>query len=187
MCSKNIYVFNQLYCHDTVIVDSFVLNTVLSHLSFWLTPSCCYLIDEAGEAVVETLDLLLLVGSAHRQAGVDLQVERDQQALVNGQGGQRGAQPVVVPVGAHVQGAAAQRDAAEPPLTRTEAAQPPGAGAAPDRVTGADSLGPTQAHGGGEMELRRRRRSSEKRCEEFEPLWGGCRMSHGLLNLPRVE
>lgn len=111
----------------------------------------CYLIDEAGEAVVETLDLLLLVGSVHRQTGVDLQVERGQQALVDRQGGQRGTQSVVVPVGAHVQGAAAQGDASEPPLTWTKAAQPPGAGAAPDGVTGADSLGTTQTHGGGAM------------------------------------
>lgn len=107
-----------------------------------------YLIYEAGEAVVEALDLLLLVGSAHGQAGVDLQVEGGQQALVDGQGGQRGTQAVVVPVGARVQRAAAQGDASEPALTRTEAAQPPRPAAAPHGAAGADPLGTTQTHGG---------------------------------------
>ena len=42
-----------------------------------------YLVYEAGEAVVEALDLLLLVRSTHGQVGVYLQVERCQEALVN--------------------------------------------------------------------------------------------------------
>lgn len=113
-----------------------------------------YLIYEGCEAVVEALDLLLLVGSAHGQTGVDLQVEGGQQALVDGQGRQRGPQAVVMPVGARIERAAAQGDAAETPLNWTETTQPPRPTAAPDRVTGADSLGPTQTHSG---ERRRRR------------------------------
>lgn len=110
---------------------------------------CLYLIDEAGEAVVEALDLLLLVGPAHGQAGVDLQVEGRQQALVDRQGGQRGTQAVLVPVGPRVERAAAQGDAAEAAVDRAEAAQPPRpAAAAPDGGAGADALGTTQTHGG---------------------------------------
>lgn len=115
----------------------------------FFTLSALYLINEACKAVVEALDLLLLVASAHGQAGVDLQVEGRQQALVDRQGRQRGAQAVVVPVGPSIEGAAAQGDAAEPPLNWTKTAQPPRPAAAPDRVTGADPLGTTQTHGGG--------------------------------------
>lgn len=88
----------------------------------FFTLSALYLINEACKAVVEALDLLLLVASAHGQAGVDLQVEGCQQALVDRQGRQRGAQAVVVPVGPSIEGAAAQGDAAEPPLNWTKTA-----------------------------------------------------------------
>lgn len=89
------------------------------------------------------------MGPAHGQAGVDLQVEGRQQALVDRQGGQRGPQAVVMPVGPGVERAAAQGDATEAALNWTETAQPPRpAAAAPDRVTGADSLGTAQTHGG---------------------------------------
>lgn len=121
------------------------ISTVLEYFRL----SALYLIYEACKAVVEALDLLLLVGSAHGQAGVDLQVEGRQQALVDRQGRQRGAQAVVVPVGPSIEGTAAQGDAAEPPLNWTETAQPPRPTAAPDGVTGADPLGTTQTHGGG--------------------------------------
>lgn len=51
-------------------------------------------------------------------------------------------------VGPRVQRAAAQGDATEAALNWTEAAQPPRpTAAAPDGVTGADSLGTTQTHG----------------------------------------
>lgn len=88
------------------------------------------------------------MGSAHGQAGVDLQVEGGQQALVDRQGRQRGPQTMVMPVGACVERAAAQGEATETPLTWTETAQPPRATAAPDGVAGADSLGAAQTHGG---------------------------------------
>lgn len=116
-----------------------------------------YLIDEAREAVVEALDLLLLVGSAHGQVGVDLQVQGGQQALVDRQGRQRGPQTLMVAVGAGVQGAAAQGDAAEAPRPRAETAHPPGAAAAPDRAAGADPLGSAQTHGAVVMRRRKRR------------------------------
>ena len=41
------------------------------------------LVDEGGEAVVEALDLLLLVGADRLDVGVNGQVERGQQALVH--------------------------------------------------------------------------------------------------------
>lgn len=89
------------------------------------------------------------MGPAHGQAGVDLQVEGRQQALVDRQGGQRGAQAVLMPVGPRVERAAAQGDAAEAAVDRAEAAQPPRpAAAAPDGGAGADALGTTQTHGG---------------------------------------
>lgn len=119
----------------------------MAQVSKWLR----YLVDEAGEAVVEALDLLLLVAAAHRQAGVDLQVERRQQALVDRQRGQRGPQAsvVVLVVAVGVQRAAAQGDAAEASLHRAEPAQPAGgAAAAADRAAGADSLGAAQTHDG---------------------------------------
>lgn len=40
------------------------------------------LIDEGGEAVVQGLDLLLLLGADGLDAGVDLQVQRIQNALI---------------------------------------------------------------------------------------------------------
>lgn len=89
------------------------------------------------------------MGSAHGQAGVDLQVQGGQQAFIDRQGCQWGANALVMPVGSRVERAAAQRDAAETPLNWTETAQPPRPTAAPHGVTGADSLGTTQAHGGG--------------------------------------
>ena len=114
-----------------------------------------YLIYEAGEAVVEALDLLLLVAPAHGQVGVDLQVEGGQQALVDRQGGERGPQAVVVPVAPGVQRTAAQRDAAE-------AADPPGAAAAaPDGAAGADAFAATQTHGGEDV-MKREKRFEEK-------------------------
>lgn len=88
------------------------------------------------------------MGSAHGQAGVDLQVEGGQQALVDRQGRHWGTEAVVVPIGSCVERAAAQGDATETPLNWTETAQPPRPTAAPDGVTGADSLGTTQTHGG---------------------------------------
>lgn len=88
------------------------------------------------------------MGSAHGQAGVDLQVEGGQQALVNRQGRQRGPEAMVMPVGARIQRAAAQGDATETPMNWTKTTQPPRPTAAPDRVTGADSLVTTQTHGG---------------------------------------
>lgn len=106
-----------------------------------------YLIYKACKAVVEALDLLLLVGSAHGQGWVDLQVEGGQQALVDRQGCQRGAEAMVMPVGSRIERAAAEGDATEPPLDWTKTAQPPRAAAATDRVAGADSLGTTQTHG----------------------------------------
>lgn len=106
-----------------------------------------YLVDEASEAVVEALDLLLLVRSAHGQVGVDLQVQRGQQALVDRQRGERGPQPTVGPAGTGEQGAGAERHTAEWPRSRSEATEPPGAAAAADGAAGADPLGPTQTHG----------------------------------------
>lgn len=131
-----------------------------------------YLIDEAREAVVEALDLLLLVGSAHGQVGVDLQVQGGQQALVDRQGRQRGRQTLMVAVGAGVQGAAAQGDAAEAPRTRTETAHPPGAAAAPDRAAGADPLGSTQTHGaegdGGGVDEEEKRRGKWMKMKKLQ-------------------
>lgn len=54
----------------------------------------------------------------------------------------------MMPVGPRVERAAAQGDAAETPLNWTETTQPPRAAAAPDGVTGADSLGTAQTHDG---------------------------------------
>lgn len=56
-----------------------------------LSPSpaqLCYLVDEGGKAVVEALNLLLLVSSAHGKVWIDLKVERSQQTLVDRQRGQ---------------------------------------------------------------------------------------------------
>ena len=96
------------------------------------------------------------MGPAHGQAGVDLQVERRQEALVDGQRGQRGGEAVVA-VGPGVQRAAAQRRAAE--AARPVAADPPlSRGAAAHRAGGADPLGPAQTHGGWRRREMRRQR-----------------------------
>lgn len=42
-----------------------------------------YLVDEGGEAVVECLDLLFLLGTDHLDGWVDSQVQGGQQALVD--------------------------------------------------------------------------------------------------------
>ncbi|TNN53917.1 hypothetical protein EYF80_035894 [Liparis tanakae] len=46
-------------------------------------PAVAHLVDEGGEAVVEGLDLLLLLGADHLDVGVDLQVQGGQQAPVH--------------------------------------------------------------------------------------------------------
>ncbi len=55
---------------------------------------------------------------------------------------------MLMPTGPCVERAAAQGDATEPPLNWTKTAEPPRPAAAADGVTGADSLGTTQTHGG---------------------------------------
>lgn len=107
-----------------------------------------YLVNKAGETVVEALDLLLFVSAVYVEVWVYVQVEGGQQALVNRQGRERRGGALEVAVGAGVQGAAAHGDAAEAARSWTEAAQPTHT-AAPDRVAGADSLGALQTHDGG--------------------------------------
>jgi len=60
------------------------------------------------------------MGSTHGQVGVDLQVQGGQQTLVDRQRRQRGPQTMMVPIGASVQGAAAQGDATESAVAWTE-------------------------------------------------------------------
>lgn len=50
----------------------------------------CYLVDEGCKAVIQALDLLLLVPFHPLHSRVDLQLEWDQQALVDGDGGDAG-------------------------------------------------------------------------------------------------
>lgn len=53
-----------------------------------LTPTCCpYLVDEGCESVIEAFDLLLLIPLHPLHCGVDLQLQGDQQALVDGDRG----------------------------------------------------------------------------------------------------
>lgn len=47
---------------------------------------CCYLVNEGGEAVVETLDLLLLLVAYSMDGRVNIHLHRHQQALVDGHG-----------------------------------------------------------------------------------------------------
>lgn len=49
-----------------------------------------YLVDEGRKAVIQALDLLLLVPLHPLHGRVDLQLERDQQALIDGDGGDAG-------------------------------------------------------------------------------------------------
>jgi len=49
-----------------------------------------HLVDEGSEAVVEGLDLLLLVGADHLDVGVNLKVQGGQKAPVHGHGGDGG-------------------------------------------------------------------------------------------------
>lgn len=63
---------------------SFSISILHNFASFFsLTCGCTHLVDEGGEAVVQCLDLLLLLGADDLDAGVDLQVQGGQQALVD--------------------------------------------------------------------------------------------------------
>lgn len=140
---------------------------VIPPLTYWGFPGP-YLVDEGGEAVVEALDLLLLVGPAHGQTGVDLQVQRGQQALVDGQRGQRGAQTVVT-VGK--EGAAAERHPTKASRPGPKAADPPGGTAAADGGAGADPLGAAQTHGDGGLDNSVCEETGEEQVSVGRPLW----------------
>lgn len=49
-----------------------------------------HLVNEGGKTVVETLDLILLLGSDNLDVGVNRKVEGGQQALVDSNGSDRG-------------------------------------------------------------------------------------------------
>lgn len=104
----------------------------------------------------------------------------------------------MVAVGASIQTAAAQRDAAEAPLTWSEAAGPPGRSAGPDGDAGADSLVSAQTHGEErwtteEMKKKQTEKEAAGGTQTAPGLlrmsedWEVSQVSHDLLNLPRVE
>lgn len=76
-----------------------------------------YLINEGGEAVVQRLDLLFLLSAHHLDVGVDLQVKGCQQALVDGDAGDR--RPQIGRAGAEAWSRCAQGDPTETAVAKT--------------------------------------------------------------------
>ncbi len=97
-----------------------------------------YLIDEGGKAVVQRLDLLLLLSAHHLDIGVDLQVEGRQQALVDRDASD--GRPQIGRAGAKARGRCSKGDP-----TQTAVAVASHLPTAPHRAAGTDALA-SQTH-----------------------------------------
>ena len=72
-----------------------------------------YLINECDKTIVETLDLLFLLVANHLDVGVDVDVYRGEQALVDGHG--FNGSPLIIPAAHPGDGVGSHGHAAEAP------------------------------------------------------------------------